>query len=92
MRVLGVQVTPIDKPFEEQWGNYPTSRRRLLRLLGEAKVRNPIFLSGDVHYGEMHRLYCIVNDVGHSESKSSCAWTIISLFDFITKLLIDRLG
>ncbi|KAL6066373.1 Alkaline phosphatase [Balamuthia mandrillaris] len=56
----GVQVLPVDKTATESWGNYPTSRRRLLRLLRARSTTAKrggaiLLLSGDVHYAEMFR-------------------------------------
>jgi alkaline phosphatase D len=38
----------------EAWEQFPAERARLLALIGQA--RNVIFISGDVHYGEVSRL------------------------------------
>lgn len=44
----------------ESWANFPLERRRLINLIGETKANGVIFLSGDVHYGE---LSCERNEV-----------------------------
>ena len=33
----------------DQWDGYQPQRTRLLRLLADARVTNPVFLAGDVH-------------------------------------------
>eukprot|EP00922_Rhytidocystis_sp_ex-Travisia-forbesii_P056352 GHVS01083441.1.p1 GENE.GHVS01083441.1~~GHVS01083441.1.p1 ORF type:complete len:708 (-),score=89.74 GHVS01083441.1:261-2360(-) len=37
----------------ESWGHFPRARRRLFNLLKKTKPRGLVFLSGDVHYGEI---------------------------------------
>ncbi|MFK8103368.1 MAG: alkaline phosphatase D family protein, partial [Saprospiraceae bacterium] len=37
----------------EKWANYPTARKRLLRLIESSKIKNPILLSGDRHMAEL---------------------------------------
>lgn len=51
--VSGIQVLPHDKPVEEKWANFPTSRDRLFRLIADSKAKGVVFLSGDVHYAEI---------------------------------------
>lgn len=48
----GVQFLLDEKPTE-QWGHFPDSRDRLLRLLRTHRVERVVFLSGDVHLGEI---------------------------------------
>jgi alkaline phosphatase D len=49
----GIQILPTDKPFEEKWGNFPESRRRLFELIARHHVSGLLLLSGDVHYAEI---------------------------------------
>ena len=42
--------------FFEKWSNFPAARERLLSLLEEEQVANPVFLSGDRHIAEVSRL------------------------------------
>lgn len=46
----GVQVVSEDHRFEK-WANFPKSRARLFSLL--AKVKRPLVISGDRHFGEL---------------------------------------
>lgn len=43
----------------ESWGLLPRAKDRLVNLMLATKPKNPIFVSGDVHYGEID-----VMDVG----------------------------
>jgi alkaline phosphatase D len=51
----GIQVIASEHPFEK-WADFPQSRQRLFDLLARSGARNPIFLSGDRHLGEISRL------------------------------------
>ncbi len=44
----------------ESWANFPTERLRLIRLLATTGAAGVLFLSGDIHYGE---LSCETTDV-----------------------------
>lgn len=48
----GVQVLSDEKPTE-QWGNFPAARDRLLNLIRTTGTQRAIFISGDVHLGEI---------------------------------------
>lgn len=50
--VSGIQVIPTQQNFEK-WANFPNERIRLFNLIKDSKVKNPIFLSGDRHIGEI---------------------------------------
>ncbi|GIX64005.1 alkaline phosphatase, putative [Babesia caballi] len=40
-------------PLSESWGLLPEAKDRLVELLLATQPKNPIFVSGDVHYGEL---------------------------------------
>lgn len=40
----------------EAWANFPHERRRLMELIKETRAEGVLFLSGDVHYGELSKL------------------------------------
>lgn len=46
-------VSPI-KGFEN-WDKFPASQQRLLNLLRDTQTRGAIFISGDVHYGQLSK-------------------------------------
>jgi hypothetical protein len=48
----GIQFLMDEKPTEH-WGNFPKSRDRLLSMLRHRGVQRVVFLSGDVHLGEI---------------------------------------
>ncbi|RZS97960.1 alkaline phosphatase D family protein [Cecembia calidifontis] len=51
----GIQIIPTEHPFEK-WANFPNERERLLDLIANSKVKNPILLSGDRHIAEISQL------------------------------------
>lgn len=56
--VSGLQVLPEHRPVGESWSRFPEARARLLDMLLRLRVRAPVLLSGDVHYGELHEATC----------------------------------
>lgn len=48
----GIQMF-LDEKVTEHWGSFPNSRDRLLQLLRRYRVERVVFLSGDVHMGEL---------------------------------------
>lgn len=40
----------------EAWANYPHEQERLCRLIRDTRAEGVLFISGDVHYGEISRL------------------------------------
>jgi len=49
-----IQVLADDHPYEK-WANFPAARARLLALLDDADVHNPLIVSGDRHFAELTR-------------------------------------
>jgi len=39
----------------ESWTNVPAERRRMIDLIGETRADGVVFISGDVHWGEINR-------------------------------------
>ncbi|KAJ1606063.1 putative phosphodiesterase/alkaline phosphatase D [Cryptosporidium canis] len=50
--ISSVQVTTM-YPVVEGWGHFPKSRERLFSLIKKTKPRGVVFLSGDVHWGQI---------------------------------------
>jgi len=48
----GIQILPTEHKYEK-WANFSTERERLLNIIDQLEVNNPIFISGDRHIGEM---------------------------------------
>ncbi|CAD5333734.1 unnamed protein product [Arabidopsis thaliana] len=46
--------------YMESWGRFPKERKRLFRLIADTKRDGVIFISGDVHFGEITRYDCSV--------------------------------
>ncbi|KAK3158342.1 hypothetical protein QOZ80_2AG0135880 [Eleusine coracana subsp. coracana] len=44
--------------YVESWGRFPRERERLFRLIDSSKRNGVIFISGDVHFGEIARFDC----------------------------------
>jgi len=40
----------------EKWGNFPSARQRMMELLEELQVANPVFISGDRHIAELSKV------------------------------------
>jgi alkaline phosphatase D len=36
--------------YTDGWDGYPAAREKLLRFIGERKIRNPVVIGGDVHF------------------------------------------
>ena len=50
-----IQVIP-DQHCFEKWGNFPSERERLLRLIRESRANGVVLVSGDRHFAEISRL------------------------------------
>jgi alkaline phosphatase D len=50
----GYQILPVDHRFEK-WANFPNERQRLIQLISDLQVKNPILLSGDRHIAEISK-------------------------------------
>lgn len=51
----GIQMISAEHKYEK-WANFPHERQKLFDLLQKYQVKNPIFLSGDRHIGEISQL------------------------------------
>jgi alkaline phosphatase D len=51
----------------DQWPGYDTSRKRLMHLLGNEKVSNPVVLTGDIHSNWVNDLKV---DYNHPEERT----------------------
>ena len=55
MIVSGIQILPVDHPFEK-WQDFPVSRTRLLNLLQQHPEARTILISGDRHLAEFSQI------------------------------------
>ncbi|XP_010494174.1 PREDICTED: uncharacterized protein LOC104771354 [Camelina sativa] len=46
--------------YMESWARFPKERKRLFQLISDTKRNGVIFISGDVHFGEITRYDCSV--------------------------------
>ena len=53
--VSGIQFLPTEHAYEK-WANFPQEREKLLNLIANSGVQNPILLSGDRHIAEVMKL------------------------------------
>jgi alkaline phosphatase D len=53
--VSGIQFLPTEHAYEK-WANFPQEREKLLNLIANSGVQNPILLSGDRHIAEIMKL------------------------------------
>ena len=53
----GVQVVRINDEGKswEMWGHFPGERQRLFDLIASTKASGVVFLSGDMHFAQIHR-------------------------------------
>lgn len=53
--VSSIQVLPYEQKFEK-WSNFPSSRERLLALIGKSPGEAIVIISGDRHFSELSQL------------------------------------
>jgi alkaline phosphatase D len=53
--ISGVQFLPTEHVYEK-WANFPQEREKLLNLIANSGVQNPILMSGDRHIAEIMKL------------------------------------
>ncbi|UVC54329.1 ankyrin repeat containing protein [Theileria orientalis] len=77
----------------ESWGHLPFAKKKLLDLLEAAQPKKPIFISGDIHYGELIEKYGFVEWTSSSLTHSIRPYnkyTFLVIFPFLlfTKRII----
>jgi len=77
--------------YVESWARFPRERERLYRLIESSKRNGVIFISGDVHFGEIARFDCGVQyplyDVTSSGLTQSVDNSVPTFFQPIMRLL-----
>ncbi len=65
-----IQVLVNDKLIEENWGEFPLQRDRLLSLVSKLSLyTNVLFLSGDIHSAEVSQVHCPIYQNGKDIDK-----------------------
>lgn len=77
--------------YVESWARFPRERERLFRLIDSSKRPGVIFISGDVHFGEITRFDCGAQypsyDVTSSGLTQSVDNTVPEVFQPLMRLL-----
>ncbi|CBZ50893.1 conserved hypothetical protein [Neospora caninum Liverpool] len=81
--VSSIQVST-SLPIVESWGHFPRARQRLINLLERTKPAGLVFLSGDVHFGE------ISGDERNILEITSSGMTHTAGDSFLKRLLVEK--
>ncbi|KAG2243153.1 hypothetical protein Bca52824_094997 [Brassica carinata] len=77
--------------YMESWGRFPKERKRLFQLIQDTKRNGVIFISGDVHFGEITRYDCAVGYPLYDVTSSGLVQSVEKVFPrplrFIVRLL-----
>lgn len=77
--------------YMESWGRFPKERKRLFQLIDDTKRNGVIFISGDVHFGEITRYDCAVGYPLYDVTSSGLVQSVEKVFPrplrFIVRLL-----
>ncbi|KFK32929.1 hypothetical protein AALP_AA6G307500 [Arabis alpina] len=77
--------------YMESWGRFPKERKRLFKLISDTKRNGVIFISGDVHFGEITRYDCAVGYPLYDVTSSGLVQSVEKVFPrplrFIVRLL-----
>lgn len=74
----------------ESWSNFPRERDRLFNLLADTRASGVLFISGDVHFGEVTRYDCAVSyplyEFTSSGISHAVETTVAEPFSFLLRL------
>ncbi|CAN8267803.1 unnamed protein product [Cochlearia groenlandica] len=77
--------------YMESWGRFPKERKRLFQLIQNTKRNGVVFISGDVHFGEITRYDCAVGYPLYDVTSSGLVQSVEKVFPrplrFIVRLL-----
>ncbi|XP_062099414.1 uncharacterized protein LOC133805295 [Humulus lupulus] len=78
--------------YMESWGRFPKERERLFKLIADSKRDGVIFISGDVHFGEITRFDCAATgyplyDITSSGLTQAVENTVPSPLHFLVRFL-----
>ncbi|KAG7533109.1 Alkaline phosphatase D-related [Arabidopsis thaliana x Arabidopsis arenosa] len=66
--------------YMESWGRFPKERKRLFKLISDTKRNGVIFISGDVHFGEITRYDCSVGYPLYDVTSSGLVQSVEKVF------------
>ena len=83
----GTQILPFNRIVSEAW--YGNSRRRLFDLIGKYQKNGVILLTGDVHYAQISKTFCVLPNIGYDlyELTSSGLSHFLNVSYYVDKLL-----
>jgi alkaline phosphatase D len=55
--VSGIQILPFNRFLTESW--YSKDREKLFNLIGKLSKSGVVLISGDVHFGQMYKTFCV---------------------------------
>ncbi|ESQ44849.1 hypothetical protein EUTSA_v10003204mg [Eutrema salsugineum] len=77
--------------YMESWGRFPKERKRFFQLIEDTKRNGVVFISGDVHFGEITRYDCAVGYPLYDVTSSGLVQSVEKVFPrplrFIVRLL-----
>uniref|UniRef100_A0A453NZJ4 PhoD-like phosphatase metallophosphatase domain-containing protein n=1 Tax=Aegilops tauschii subsp. strangulata TaxID=200361 RepID=A0A453NZJ4_AEGTS len=77
--------------YVESWARFPRERERLFRLIDSSKRNGVLFISGDVHFGEIARFDCGAQyplyDITSSGLTQSVENSVPAVFQSVMRLL-----
>uniref|UniRef100_A0ACD5YU21 Uncharacterized protein n=1 Tax=Avena sativa TaxID=4498 RepID=A0ACD5YU21_AVESA len=77
--------------YVESWARFPRERERLFRLIDSSKRNGVLFISGDVHFGEIARFDCGAKyplyDITSSGLTQSVENSVPEIFQSVMRLL-----
>ena len=85
----GTQFFPDDRIVLEYW--FKNSRKRLINFIQREKINGTIFISGDVHWGEIMTYPCWKRDIGYDIHEITSSGLSHNL-GFYVKILDDIVG
>uniref|UniRef100_A0A1J3JBF0 Alkaline phosphatase D n=1 Tax=Noccaea caerulescens TaxID=107243 RepID=A0A1J3JBF0_NOCCA len=77
--------------YMESWGRFPKERKRLFRLIQDTKRNGLVFISGDVHFGEITRYDCAVGYPLYDVTSSGLVQSVEKVFPRPLRVIVRLL-
>uniref|UniRef100_A0A1J3CFE1 Alkaline phosphatase D n=1 Tax=Noccaea caerulescens TaxID=107243 RepID=A0A1J3CFE1_NOCCA len=77
--------------YMESWGRFPKERKRLFRLIQDTKRNGVVFISGDVHFGEITRYDCAVGYPLYDVTSSGLVQSVEKVFPRPLRVIVRLL-